>query len=126
MKSSSVTSGGFSNAGALRNALRRWAGRSQARGSRAVAISGPAMLALVRDRPRSFALLACMLVLPALGSGLMLDDYFLASKLRDAHSVRWAGLLDAFSFADDVQNERELGELPYWSDDARHSSSTAR
>lgn len=75
------------------------------------------MLALTRDRPRSFALLACVLVLPALGSGLMLDDYFLASKLRDAHGVRWTGLLDAFSFAYDVQNERELGELPWWSDD---------
>jgi hypothetical protein len=66
------------------------------------------MLALIRDRPRSFALLACVLVLPALGSGLMLDDYFIASKLRDAHGVRWAGLLDAFSFAYELSAVRSV------------------
>ncbi|MET0283960.1 MAG: hypothetical protein ABW352_05800 [Polyangiales bacterium] len=74
-------------------------------------------LDLVTRSPARFALLASLLVAPALGAGLVLDDYFLATQLRDASGVRWAGLLDAFTFAYDVRGSRELGELPWWSDD---------
>jgi hypothetical protein len=74
-------------------------------------------LDLVRRSPGRFALLATLLVIPALGSGRVLDDYFLATQLRDTNGVRWAGLLDAFTFAYDVHVSRELGELPWWSDD---------
>jgi hypothetical protein len=65
------------------------------------------------------ALLGCVLCLPALFAGLVLDDYLLAEKLVGADgSIRWQGLWDAFSFMPnhELVSLRETGQIPWWHD----------
>lgn len=72
----------------------------------------------VAARPRWAAVMACLLGLPALKVGLVLDDYFIASRLREPDgSIRWHGLLDAFSLVPrgGLEPLRELGTMPWWS-----------
>ncbi len=72
----------------------------------------------MRPFSRWGAPLACLLVLPALGTGLVIDDYLLRLRVHDANGIRWQGLLDTFSLVErhGVPALRELGELPWWSD----------
>jgi hypothetical protein len=60
---------------------------------------------------------AALLALPALTSGLVIDDYLLRDRLHGADAIRWRGLWDAFSLATEgnVVAMRELGDLPWWS-----------
>ncbi|MFM2420266.1 MAG: hypothetical protein RL385_4989 [Pseudomonadota bacterium] len=65
------------------------------------------------------ALCAALLCAPSLSVGLLLDDYFLLSRLRDADGgLRWLGLRDAFAFfpRGEAASLQQQGLLGWWVD----------